>query len=201
MASKLIKDLNSVGNIIGGLGLSIAAAQRALNLDYLESIERLAAIAIALQHGERPGSTPTKAALTPEDRKFVQEFLTKFAPARYQYTQTTFTVRLDLAQSLNVSAGLGIGVAVGAIAVNGSFALGYASEYQAAAECKTVLDAIPPDRDPALVQQVSERAATANAEKLTLPARAEVDQQIVAKSRDIVGKLLGFTPAEVGEGT
>ena len=33
--SELIQDLNSVPSIVGALGLSIAAAQKAFNLDYL----------------------------------------------------------------------------------------------------------------------------------------------------------------------
>ena len=42
--SNLIKDLSTVPTIVGGLGLSIAAAQKAFNLDYLENIERLLAM-------------------------------------------------------------------------------------------------------------------------------------------------------------
>jgi len=41
----LIKDLTNVPSIISSLGLGVAAAQKAFNLDYLESLERLFALA------------------------------------------------------------------------------------------------------------------------------------------------------------
>ncbi len=198
MSSKLIKDLNSVANIVGGLGLSVAAAQRALNLDYLESLERLAAIAISLQHptGDAGGAG---AALGDEDRKFVQDFISKFAPSRYQYTKTTLNVRLDLAQTVNAGGSAGLGIGVGALAVNASFAFSYGSEYQAAAECQTVLDAISPQLDATMIQRLSEQAATSAATKLTVPARATVDTEIIKASQGIIEKLYNKKPTPIEE--
>ena len=45
MSSKIIEDLTHIPNIIAGLGLSIAEAQRHFDLDYLQSVERLLATA------------------------------------------------------------------------------------------------------------------------------------------------------------
>ena len=40
-ASKLVKDLSNIPEIVGALGISIAEAQKAFNVDYLDNIERL----------------------------------------------------------------------------------------------------------------------------------------------------------------
>ena len=52
-ASKLVGDLASVSEIVGALGLSIAAAQKAFNLDYLDSVERLLFLVKMLLGGKK----------------------------------------------------------------------------------------------------------------------------------------------------
>src|SRR4051812_9191665 len=109
-ASKLIKDLQHVPEIVAGLGLSIAAAQRALNLDYLEAMERVIAMSKSLL-----GSDPVAGgkAPTPEDREFLKALLQQLAPSRYQFTETTLAVRLNLAQRMDFSGEVGLGLGFG----------------------------------------------------------------------------------------
>ncbi|MGE3308571.1 MAG: hypothetical protein AB7O66_01270 [Limisphaerales bacterium] len=194
MASKLIQDLNTVANIVGGLGLSIATAQRAMNLDYLESLERLAALAISLQNTGDPAKKVSK-----EQRDFAVALLEKFAPTRYQYTKTTLKVRLDLAQTRTTAIGAGLGVGVGAIALNASFAYTAGSEYQAAAECTTVIDATSPQLDATMLTALATQAAQSNAAALTVPARAQLDKDTIARASAIIEKLFGVTPQAITE--
>ncbi|MBC8010226.1 MAG: hypothetical protein H7067_09025 [Burkholderiales bacterium] len=202
MPSKIIEDLHNVANIVGGLGISIAEAQRKLNLDYLEAVERLSVIAIALQK-KQPATRAGAAAGTVEnlpaaDAAFVCDFLSKFAPTRYQYTETTLKVRLDLAQTLSVAGSAGLGVNVGAVAVNASFAASYGSQYQAAAEVSTVLHAVKADVDAAFLSGLGTRAAAVNDAKLTLPARAyEIDRATIETSGRIINKLLGIETPKI----
>jgi len=194
MASKLINDLNTVANIVGGLGLSIAAAQRAMNLDYLESLERLAALAISLQKG-----ADGTAEVSKEQREFAVALLAKFAPTRYQYTKTTLKVRLDLAQTRTTGINAGLGVGVGAIALNASFAYASGTEYQAAAECTTVIDATSPQLDADMLTALTTQAVTANGTSLTLPARAALDKDTINTASRIIDTLFGTKPKAITE--
>src|SRR5947209_14711668 len=121
--SELINDLSSVPNIIGNLGLSIAAAQKAFNLDYLENIERMFALIKATLGGVKAGdATHPAAALSADEQakvdamaSTIQDMLKAIAPSRYQFSETTLSVRLDLAQTLQASATVGLGVGFRAI--------------------------------------------------------------------------------------
>src|SRR5437667_7403924 len=112
-ASKLINDLSHVPHIVGALGLSIAAAQKAFNSDYLDGVERILAMTFMMLGGKKagaPGSPPGAGAASPVDlsadelaalKEFADLFkqlLTVAAPSRYQFTETTLHVKLDLAQ-------------------------------------------------------------------------------------------------------
>jgi hypothetical protein len=97
--SMLINDLSNVPNIVGGLGLSIAAAQKALNLDYLENLEQLLGLVKAtlggVKQGATAGTTETLAAAE-QDRvnsmaTAIQDMLKPNAPSRYQYSETTLS--------------------------------------------------------------------------------------------------------------
>lgn len=191
--SKLTQDLNSVAGIVGALGLSIADAQREMNRDYLEALERLVAVAASLTHKDKKKKADgTGEALTAADREFIKEFLSKFAPTRYQYTRTELSVRMDLAQTKSIAGSAGVGGSIGAVAVNASLALAYGSEYQAAAECRTVIDAISPTDDLAFFQRLSEQATKVGASPLPMPARAEVDEKTIATAESIIDRLLGI---------
>ena len=120
MSSKIIEDLTHIPNIIGGLGLGIAEAQRHFDLNYLEGIERMLVMAQSFLGGQKAEGTAS-AAIGPDDHKkletfqvIIKEFLIAFAPTRYQFTETTLTVKLDLAQHLDVAASAGVSAGVGA---------------------------------------------------------------------------------------
>jgi hypothetical protein len=191
-ASDLIKDLSNVPSIIGGLGLSIASAQKAFDVEYLDSIERILALAKQTLGGTflGPDGKPFPEALA-----FLQDMLMKFAPSRYQFTETTLSVRLDLAQSLKVAGSVGLGFGIGAISINAAFTLGYSYDYQAAAECKTVIKAYP--MDPAVFKSLLDRAATLNDKSLELPPRSEVDQTIFDKNAAVYQKITGQTAQKI----
>ena len=104
-ASDLIKDLSNVPNIVGGLGLSIAAAQKAFDVDYLDSIERILALIKIMLGGKKADPQGNPIDLDDKEKEslaataqVIQELLTKLAPSRYQFTETTLAVKLDLAQ-------------------------------------------------------------------------------------------------------
>lgn len=177
--SQLIEDLSNVPNIISSLGLGIAAAQKAFNLEYLNGLERLFAIAKEL-HG----------ADNEERDKFKDLFMNMvqtMAPYRYQFTETTLAVRMDLAQSVQKGTSGSLGVSVGAVTLNAAMTEGFSSNYRAAAEVKTVLHAVP--FDPAQVAVLIANANALNDKDLTLPEGAEVDNAYMTKSAEILEKV------------
>lgn len=182
--SDLINDLSSVPNIIGNLGLSIAAAQKAFNLDYLENLERIFALVRS-----------TVGAVDQPDKMLpiIQDMLKSLAPSRYQFTETTLSVKLDLAQTLEGSGSAGLGVGYGAITVNAAFTVGYKYDYRAAAECHTVIHAIPADKE--VFQTLLTRAKELNDKSLELPAKAQIDDAIWNQTTKMVEKISGVKPA------
>jgi hypothetical protein len=196
-ASDLIKDLSNVPNIIGGLGLSIANAQKAFDVEYLDSIARILALIKIMLGGQKDDGTGKPVALSqPETESLaamaqvIQELLTKLAPSRYQFTETTLNVRLDLAQSLQIGGTVGLGFGVGAISLSAAFTIGYSYDYRAAAECRTVIHAYPADQAvfTALLGRADKLAATA----LELPPRSQVDKALFDKSSALLDKLTGI---------
>lgn len=182
-ASTLIKDLQHVPEIIAGLGLSISAAQSALNLDYLNAVERIIAMAKSFLGSD--GANPPAQ----DDRDFIKALLQQLAPSRYQFTETTLSVRLNLAQRMDFAGEVGLGVGYGAVAVNASFAMAYGFDYQAAAECRTVLHAYPADGN--VMDKLLARAKELSAEALKLPERHEHEQKLMDKAADIYKMLSG----------
>jgi hypothetical protein len=179
------------------LGLCIAAAQKAFNLDYLDNVEKLLFMTKALL-GRKNSDGKDIEKGNPEDKKIDQfealfkDLLTTLAPPRYQYTETTLAVRLDLAQTMDLSADVGLGVGFQGISINAAFAIGYGYDYRAAAECRTVIHAIPADKT--VFEALMNRAANINDKVLELPNRAEVDQKIIEQAYSIFDKLIGFKP-------
>lgn len=182
-ASKLINDLSNVPSIIGALGIDIAEAQKALNLDYLDNLERLLAILESLLHPRKEDGT--EVSLNEENRKVVAELVKQLAPSRYQFTETTLAVKLDLAQTLDASFAAG----VNATTVTAAMAVGFGYDYRAAAEVKTVLHAIPASEQ--TLATLLARAEKVNDKMLTLPDAKKVDKAIIEKSHETVAKLLG----------
>lgn len=192
--SKLIQDLTKVPNIVGGLGLSIAAAQKAFNLDYIENVERILALAKSLlggkdENGEDVDISKFEALFT--------DLLVAVAPPRYQYSETTLGVRLDLAQTFDLAGDVGLGFGMQGISINAAFSIGYGYDYRAAAECRTVIHAIPADNT--VFQPLLERAKELNERALTLPAQSQVDRAIIDQAATTFEKALGVKPAKVEE--
>ena len=186
--SKLIRDLDSVPSIVGNLGLSIAAAQKAFNLDYLESLERLVALIKSML-----GTT----TLNDNDRLFFESVLTRLAPPSYQYTETTLSVKLDLAQSQRTAVTGNLGVGVGAVTIGAAMSSAFGLDYRAAAECQTVIHAR--NLDPSAMQALFERAAEISEKSLELPADTpRIDHQIVESAQELMGKITGSNPTPIG---
>jgi len=212
MSNKIIEDLTHIPNIIAGLGLSIAEAQRHFDLDYLQSVERLLVMAQSMLGGQKSlpatagsSSTPT-TELTAEERKQQEQFQALFkelliavAPSRYQFTETTLTVKLDLAQHIDVSAGVGLSAGIGGVAINAALSIGYGSDYRGAAECKTILQAVPADQ--ATLRLLLDRAKDLSAKDLSMPERSKVDSAVLAQTGKIYERIVGCPPAAVSEGS
>ncbi len=203
--SQLINDLHSVPEIIAALGLAIADAQKRLNLDYLQALERVLVMALAMT-GNQKGVSESNAIvakdLTEDEKKQREKFSAELlmlvqalVPPRYQFTETTLTVRLDLAQSLQVGGSVGVAAGVGAVAVNASMSVGFGYDYRAAAECKTVLHAVPPGAD--IFQALLARASELNNKELKLPEDAQLDKDIRDQSERLFQRMTGFLPAPV----
>jgi hypothetical protein len=202
MGSKAIEDLATVPNIVGSLGLAIADAQKAFNLEYLSSLERLVALSSSLLSGRsdaagQPALGGTAKESFDASADVLRDLLIKLAPPRYQFTETTLSVRLDLAQSLKGSATVGLGVGVGAVAVNAALSVGYGYDYRAAAECRTTIHAVLPD--PTALQTLLGRAKELADKPIELPPRAAVDTELVTKSQAIYERLVGVKPPAVTE--
>ena len=95
----------------------------------------------------------------------VGQFLDLFkaiAPSHYQFTETTVEVRADLRvaseSELKIGASLGINKGIFSAAVNFSYLKRSASDYQAAAALRSVLNAIPADHG--LLSDLLARAGT-----------------------------------------
>ena len=197
-ASILMNDLSKVPNIVGGLGLAIAAAQKAFNLDYLCNLEGVVGLIQMLLAGKGADGkdlNPEQAQRLADARPAIADMIKALAPSRYQYTETTLSVRLDLAQTKSVDLAAGLGVGYGGIAVNASLAVGYRYDYRAAAECKTIINAIP--ADPQMLQVLIERADKLSQKSLELPPRTEVDQRIIDQARTVFEKIVDAKPPEV----
>ncbi len=183
MPSQLVKDLYSVSNIVGTLGLSLAEAQKQWNLDYIQSVSRL--VAMAKELGAAAGGADVNADVA----AMAKHLLTVAAPSRYQFTETTISVKLDLSQSLRGEASVSVGAGFGAVAVNAALTVGYGYDYQAAAELKAVIHAIP--ADPTVLQPLLARGAQLNDKTLDLRATAGVDKEIHETNTTLIKKLTG----------
>ena len=200
MPSKIIEDLTHIPNIIAGLGLSIAEAQRHFDLDYLQSLERLIVMSQSLLGGRKAHDGNASVEMTADEKQrleqsqsIIKEFLIALAPSRYQFTETTLTVKLDLAQHLDVSAGAGLSAGIGGVAINASVSIGYGSDYRGAAECRTVLHAIPADQ--AMLRTLLDRAKDLAQSNQPLPERSKVDTEVQAQSGRIFERMVGCKPA------
>jgi hypothetical protein len=195
MASKLINDLSSVPGIVGALGLSIAEAQKEFNADYLRNVQALLAMAKTLVNGLPDNATPEQKEKAARFSGLFQDLLAACAPPRYQYTETTLTVKMDLAQALDVAGSMSIGAAFGAIVVNAGLTVGYGYDYRAAAECRTVIQARP--STPNFDKDILTRAKELSDDVLKLPDRTAVDDKVFQHLRTIFENTVGVPPKQL----
>jgi hypothetical protein len=211
-SSDLVRDLNKVPEIIGALGLSIAAAQKAFDLNYLENLQQILQLTkVILGKKKAKAGGAGAAGATSEDLKdkdlenfeafkgVLKEMLTALAPSHYQFSETTFTVRLDLSQTMDIGGTVGLGLGYGGVAINAAFTIGYGFDYRAAAECHTVIHAIPADRS--VFSALLERAEKINDKALEPLKPSDADKAISDRSSEIFEKLIGVKPPLPQQGT
>lgn len=195
-ASKLVNDLTFLPNIVGNMGLSIAAAQKAFNLTYLEAVQQIIVM------GRQMLGAETETALEGVESKektlaALSELIITLAPVRYQYTETELEFHADLAQSMRTGITAGLGVALGAFTVNASYTTAFGYDYRAAAKVRTVIHADRVGENN--FRDLLDRSKEIAGDKLTLPALAEVDGKILDASKEIYNKLVGADPPPVKE--
>lgn len=172
---RLTGQLHHLPFIIGQMGLSIANAQKAFNVDYVENIKKLLGLI-----DRTLGSPPPDAATDPDAHAArvvaVKQLLEALAPSRYQFTEATLDFSADLAETLDIGANAGLGFGTAAITVNAALSIGYGYDYRAAARITAKMHAIPasPDTAKALI----ERAGEIHKDKLDLPALSTVEKSI-----------------------
>ncbi|MCO6493465.1 MAG: hypothetical protein J5I98_33905 [Phaeodactylibacter sp.] len=186
-ANILIKDLSNVPSILGALGLSISAAQKAFNLEYLENLDKMITMAKRLL-GQEGLENNQKFQ---EFNALISNMVLTLAPTKYQFTETTLSVRLDLAQTMSKGEQVGFGMNMGAVAVNAAMTSAFGFDYRAAAEVRTVIQAVPPDI--AAFKALLGRAAMISKDALALPSAATVDQNIIDTTERIFSKLVDST--------
>ena len=180
MPSKLMEDLNQVPAIIASLGQAIAESQKEFDVNYLNGIRTLASIAKSFAEGT-PGIS--------ED--LLKHLLSTAAPARYQFTETTLTVKLDLAQSTDFAMQAGIGFGFAGIVVNAGFALGFGEDFRAGAEVRTTIHAVLPQENKPVFDILLNRAKELTA--IPLPERENMDARLIEAMKE-AAKALGAAP-------
>ncbi len=160
--SELLQDLRQIPNIIGALGLAVAESQKHFDEEYLRGMERLVALARTHDTGD----------------DVIRFLLQAAAPSRYQFTETSLTVKLDLAQSKSsaLQGGLGFGFA-GAV-VSGAYAANSSQDFRAGAEVRVTLHAVLPGDNQAAFQALLERVRQSSSRVGELPALRPADQRV-----------------------
>ena len=185
-ASKLIKDLDNVADIVGQLGLSVAGAQKAFNVEYVQALAQVATIARSL--------FGTGVGADEKTRDFLAAVLTRLAPPLLRYQETTIDVRLDLAQSVRASGSLTAGANLGAVSIGASFAAAYGFDYRAAASVRAVIEA--KDLDAGAMDKLLARTRELDSKELSLPGATTFDKELLTSLHDL-SKDLGSEPAKV----
>ncbi|HNF97133.1 MAG TPA: hypothetical protein PK493_07545, partial [Pseudomonadota bacterium] len=80
-------------------------------------------------------------------------------------------------------------------AINASLAVGYGSDYRGAAECKTVLHAVPTDAN--TMRTLLDRANQLGTKELSMPQRTQVDSAVQNQASSVFEKMVGYAPATV----
>ena len=183
---RLTSQLYHLPAIIGRLGVSIAEAQKELNLDYVTNVGRLM---------EMMKDTLGKSA-DPDKQDALRALLEALAPPRFQFTETTIEFSADLSETLRAGAQAGASVGTAALMVNAAFTLGFGYDYRAAARVKSVLHAMPAGGDPGFPKALLDRAKEVDPGKLGLPDRTDLDKELY----DRVSKVYDALPKPGGAG-
>ena len=180
-ADRQVSQLIEVADVVGDLGRNIAAAQKLLNKDYVESLQAM--MRTAADHLDQ-GSTGEERAAA------LMSLLRALAPSRYQYTETTVEFAADLAETKQRSSMIGGGVTFKMLQVNAAMSMGYGEVYRSAARITATIHAVP---DAQLTATLLDRAITIEAEAPQLPIGTSVDQDIYDNVRE-VWTALGTAP-------
>lgn len=178
---RLTSQLYHLPAIVGRLGLSIAEAQKEMNLDYVTNVGRLMEM-IQNFLGKADG---------PEAAVALRAMLEALAPPRYQFTETTLDFSADLAETMQLSAEGGVSVGTRAVMVNAAFALGYGYDYRAAARVTTVLHAVPAGSGPDMAKALLDRAKEIRTDQAKLPDRTGVDKELYERVEGVWKAIAG----------
>jgi hypothetical protein len=147
--SEFYDSLETLPKLISDIALSVAAAQRRLDQDYVESLTAMAGIF---------------SDLMKTDASKVSDFAAFFkamGPSRYQFTETAVEVHADLQMTTmsqtQIGAKVGFNAPV-AVSVNAAYTRRNAYDSRAAATIRTVLNAIPSESS--LMAQLLERGGS-----------------------------------------
>jgi len=180
-ADRQVSQLIEVADVVGDLGRNIAAAQKLLNKDYVESLQAL--MRTAADHLDQ-GSTGEERAAA------LMSLLRALAPSRYQYTETTVEFAADLAETKQRSSMIGGGVTFKMLQVNAAMSMGYGEAYRSAARITATIHAVP---EAQLTATLLDRAVAIEADAPQLPLGTSVDQDIYDNVRE-VWTALGTAP-------
>lgn len=172
---RLTGQLHHLPFIIGQMGLSIANAQKAFNVDYVESIRKFLGM-IERTLGTPPPDAGADPDLQAKKVAAVKELLKVLAPSRYQFTEATLDFSADLAESLDIGGSAGLGFGTAAITVNAALTIGYGYDYRAAARITAKMHAV--HAVPETAEALIARAADIHKDKLDLPALSSVEKSI-----------------------
>lgn len=179
---RLTSQLYHLPAIIGRLGISIAEAQKELNLDYVNNVGRLLEL-IKSTVGAEAGDAAAESA--------ARALLESLAPSRYQFTETTIEFSADLSESVRKGVEVGASLGTGAVLVNAAMTLGYAHDYRASARITSVLHARPAGGDPEFPKALLARKKEIDAGKLNLPPATQVDKEIMQRVGQVYDALKG----------
>lgn len=174
--SRLMDDLNQVPAIVASLGLAIAESQKEFDTNYLKRLQNLAVIA---QGFLGPNAEPGQMT------EFIKFLVQTAAPARYQFTETTLNVKLDLAESRDSMTEGGLGFGFAGVVVNAAFAYGYSQDYRAGAEVRAVIHAVLPQSNESAFSTLLNRAKELSDKPLELPAGSQLDKDLLAEMKKV----------------
>lgn len=171
---RLTGQLYHMPGMIAALGIGIANAQAALNADYLHNVEKILDM-IGKLLKDVPPDTQVET---------VKELLGQLAPSRYQFTETTFEFRADLAESQSKRLQAELGVGFSGVVVSAAYSKAYGYNYEAAARISTVLHAFP--LQGTVMSALLGRAGDIDSAALKAPARyTDIDKEMLESLENI----------------